>query len=118
MFYNVSVLIITDAITLQSRPGFFCALCSEEKTTRLAVSTGGPEVSINQVLEMSASGKKASCKSTAARPRVVYCRAMLCMRGICYGPVSVSVTRRCSTKTAKHSNTQTRPHDSSGTLVF
>ena len=45
MFYNVSVLIITDAITLQSRPGFFAhSACSEEKTTRLAVSTGGPEV--------------------------------------------------------------------------
>jgi len=31
---------------------------------------------------------------------------------------SVSVTSRCSTKTAKHGITQTKPHDSSGTLVF
>ena len=51
-------------------------------------------------------------------------RAMLCMRGTSHGPVSVSVclsvcvTSRCSTKTAKHRITQTKPHDSSGTLVF
>jgi len=32
--------------------------------------------------------------------------------------VSVSVTSRCSTKTATHKITQTKPHDSSGTLVF
>jgi len=40
--------------------------------------------------------------------------------GICYGPVSVrlSVTRRCSTKTAKRRITQTTPYDSTGTLVF
>jgi len=53
-------------------------------------------------------------------------RAMLCIRGICYGPVSVSVcvclclsvTSRSSTKTAKRRITQTTPHDSTGTLVF
>jgi len=55
-------------------------------------------------------------------------RAMLCMRGrpIYYGPVTVcvcvcvrlSVTSRCSTKTAKHRITQTKPHDSPGTLVL
>jgi len=49
-------------------------------------------------------------------------RAMLCIRGICYGPVSVcvclSVISRSSTKTAKHRITQTTPHDSPGTLVF
>jgi len=47
-------------------------------------------------------------------------RAMLCMRVICYGPVSVSLsdTSPCSTKTAKHRITQTSPHDSPGTLVF
>jgi len=33
------------------------------------------------------------------------------MRGICYRPVSVCL---CSTKTTKHRNTQTEPHDSSG----
>jgi len=48
-------------------------------------------------------------------------RAMLCMRGICYGPdsqsvypsVRPSVTSRCSITI-----TQTTPHDSAGTLVF
>ena len=32
--------------------------------------------------------------------------------------VCLSVTSRCSTKMAKHRNTQTTPHDSPGTLVF
>ena len=51
-------------------------------------------------------------------------RAMLCIRGTSHGPVSVSVsvclsvTSRSSTKTAKHTITQTTPHDSRGTLVF
>jgi len=53
-------------------------------------------------------------------------RAMLCIRGTSYGPVPVcvcvglcpSVTSRSSTKTAKPRITQTRPHDSRGTLVF
>jgi len=41
---------------------------------------------------------------------------------LCYDPVSVcvclSVTSRCSINTAKHRITQTKPHDSPGTLVF
>ena len=45
-------------------------------------------------------------------------RAMLCIRGTSHGPVSVSVTSRCSTKTAKRRITQTTPHDTPGTLVF
>jgi len=49
-------------------------------------------------------------------------RAMLCMRGTSHGPmsVSVSVTSRCSTKTAKRRITQTTPHDliSSHLLFF
>ena len=51
-------------------------------------------------------------------------RAMLCIRGTSHGPVSVcvcvrlSLTRRCSTKTAKQRITQTTPHDSPGYLVF
>jgi len=45
-------------------------------------------------------------------------RAMLCIRGTSHGPVSVSVTSRSSTKTAKRRITQTTPHDSPGTLVF
>ena len=51
-------------------------------------------------------------------------RAMLCIRGTSHGPVSVcpsvclSVTSRCSTKTAKRRITQTTPHDSAGSLVF
>ena len=55
---------------------------------------------------------------------IFYYHAMLCIRGTSHGPVSVSVclslcvTSRCSTKTAKHRITQTKPHDSSGTLVF
>ena len=42
------------------------------------------------------------------------------MRGTSHGPVSVclSVTSQSSTKTAKSRITQTKPHDSSGTLVF
>jgi len=50
----------------------------------------------------------------------VFCRAMLCIRGTSHGPVSVclSITSRCSTKTAKRKITQTTPHDSPGTLVF
>ena len=35
-----------------------------------------------------------------------------------YVCLSVSVTSRCSTKMAKHRNTQTVPHDSAGTLDF
>jgi len=47
-------------------------------------------------------------------------RAMLCIRGTSHGPVSVSVsvTSRSYTKTAKRRITQTTPHDSPGTLVF
>ena len=51
-------------------------------------------------------------------------RAMLCIRGTSHGPVSVrlsvslSVTSRSSTKTAKRRITQTTPHDSPGTPVF
>ena len=53
-----------------------------------------------------------------------YYRAMLCIRGTSHGPVSVclsvsvSVTSRNSTKTAKQRITQTTPQDSPGTLVF
>ena len=43
---------------------------------------------------------------------------MLCVRGTSHGPVSVSVTSWCSTKTAKCRITQTTPLDSPGTLVF
>ena len=53
-------------------------------------------------------------------------RAMLCIRGTSHGPVSVclclrlclsvSITSRSSTKTAKRRITQTTPHDSPGTL--
>ena len=49
---------------------------------------------------------------------------MLCIHVTSHGPVSVSVclsvsvTSRCSTKTAKRRITQTTPHDSPGTLVF
>ena len=51
---------------------------------------------------------------------VSFYRAMLCIRGTSHGPVSVrlSVTSRCSTKTAKRRITQTTIHDSPGTLVF
>ena len=53
-------------------------------------------------------------------------RAMLSIRGTSHGPVSVclclsvclSLTSRCSTKTAKRRITQTTPHDTPGTLVF
>jgi len=47
-----------------------------------------------------------------------YASAVLAM-GLCPSvSVSVSVTSRCSTKTAKHRITQTTPHDTLGTLVF
>ena len=53
---------------------------------------------------------------------VSFYRAMLCIRGTSHGPVSVSVsvsvTSLCSTKMAKRRITQTRPHDTPGTLVF
>jgi len=45
--------------------------------------------------------------SCFSKIQICFYRAMLCMRGICYGPVSVRpsvclcVTSRCSTKTAK-----------------
>ena len=55
-------------------------------------------------------------------------RAMLCVRGTSHSPVSVclsvrpsvclSVTSRCSTKTAKRRIIQTTPHDSPVTLVY
>ena len=54
----------------------------------------------------------------------LFYRAMLCIRGTSHGPVSVrlsvrlSVTSRCSTKTAKRRITQTTPHDTPKTLVF
>ena len=55
-----------------------------------------------------------------------FCHAMLCIRGTSHGPVSVclsvcvslSVTSRSSTKTAKRRIIKTTPHDSTGTLVF
>ena len=52
--------------------------------------------------------------------RFSFYRAMLCIRGtIAMGLcLSVSVTSRNSTKTAKQRITQTTPHDSPGTLVF
>ena len=49
-----------------------------------------------------------------------YC-AMLCISGTSHGlclSVCLSITSRCSTKTAKHKITKTTPHDRSGTLVF
>jgi len=47
--------------------------------------------------------------------------AMLCMHSTSHGPVSVClsvcVTNQCSTKTAEHRITKTKPHDSSGSLA-
>jgi len=56
----------------------------------------------------------------ASTPPLGFYRAMLCIRGTSHGPVSVclSVTSRCSTKTAKRRITHTTPHDTPGTLVF
>jgi len=56
----------------------------------------------------------------AVKSRLFFYRAMLCIRGTRYGPVSVcpSVTSWSSTKTAKHRITQTTPHNSPGTLVY
>ena len=51
-------------------------------------------------------------------PDWVFFRTMLCICGTSHGPVSVSVTSRCSTKTAKRRITQTTPHDTRGILVL
>ena len=62
--------------------------------------------------------------------RTNFYRASYALRSICFGRVSVclsvcvclcvsvSVTSRSCTKMAKHRKTQTRPHDSPGTIVF
>jgi len=52
----------------------------------------------------------------APGPLWILRRAMLCMHGTSHG--SVSVTRQCSTKIAKHRITQTKPHYSSESLVL
>ena len=57
-------------------------------------------------------------KSAPLRCGANFYRAMLCIRGTSHGPVSMSVTSRCSTKMAKCRITQTTPHDTPGTLVF
>jgi len=57
------------------------------------------------------------CRIFTAR---CYASAVLAM-GLCLSVhvrLSMSVTSRSSTKTAKHRITQTTPHDSAGTLVF
>jgi len=58
--------------------------------------------------------------SRATTEKSGFYRAMLCIRDTSHGPVSVcpSVTSRCSTETTKCRITQTKSHDSSGTLVF
>jgi len=69
------------------------------------------------------SRKNHNCTKFLPFPSVLY-RAMLCIRGTSHGLVSVrssvclSVTSRCSTKTAKRRITQTKSHDTSGTLFF
>jgi len=57
---------------------------------------------------------------TDTSEHILFYRVMLCIRSTSHGPVSVrlSVTSRCSTKTAKHRITQSTPHESPGTLVF
>ena len=62
------------------------------------------------------------CTTTETNVNVQFLPRELCSRGIRHGRVSVclsvsvclclSVTSRCSTKMAKHRNTQTTPHDS------
>ena len=76
----------------------------------------------------SVSSTSNKCKPRRPTDSVSFYRAMLCIRGTSHGPVSVcvcvclsgclSVTSRCSTKTAKRRITQTTPHDIPGTLVF
>jgi len=78
---------------------------------------------------LSKSWLRSSASASQRRRSTVFIsfyRAMLCMRGTSHGPVSVfasvclyvSVTSRCSSKTAKHRITRTKPHDSTGILVF
>jgi len=45
-------------------------------------------------------------------------RYAMLARYVLWACVCLSVTSRSSTKTAKRTNTQTKPHDSPGTLVF
>ena len=63
-----------------------------------------------------------SLSLASVKSRLVFYRAMLCIRGTSRRPVSVclclSVTSRSSTIMAKRRITQTTPHDSPGTLVF
>jgi len=67
-----------------------------------------------------------SCRLLLLLLSIRFYRAMLCIRGtiamglcpsvsVC---VCLSVTSRCSTKTAKRRITQATPHDTPGTLVF
>jgi len=70
------------------------------------------------------------CIISFSRQLPCFYRAMLCIRSISHGPVSVclsvclclsvhlSVTSRSSTKMAKRMVTQTTPHDTPGSLVF
>ena len=66
------------------------------------------------------------CQSRVGRflPREAMHPGIRGFRGTSHGPVSVSVsvclsvTSRCSTKTAKRRITQTTPHDTPGSLVF
>ena len=66
----------------------------------------------------------APLRSFAVFSHTDFYRAMLCIRGTSHDPVSVclsvslSVTSRCSTKTAKQRITQTTSHDTPGTLVY
>jgi len=67
-------------------------------------------------------GTPASRGPSATAGLLVLPRELCSARRICHGRVSVcvcvSVTSRCSTKMAKHTNMQTTPHDITGTLVF
>ena len=98
---------------------------AESNSEKIIISKRFGEVTDKTM--MSCSFTRMQCVAYS-RVAVFFYRAMLCIRGTSHArytltvcvrlSLSVSVTSRCSTKTAKHRITQTTPHDTPGTLVF
>ena len=109
------------------RPSVCLSHVSVKRCTRSQVTgcSGGVALCrpVRTVSDVAAALMSVQLTTSPAHPSTnqsFFYRAMLCIRGTSHGPVSVclSVTSRCSTKTAKRRITQTTPHDSPGTLVF
>jgi len=109
------------------RPSVCLSHVSVKRCTRSQVTgcSGGVALCrpVRTVSDVAAALMSVQLTTSPAHPSTnqsFFYRAMLCIRGTSHGPVSVclSVTSRCSTKTAKRRMIQTTPHDSPGTLVF